>query len=90
MRRDAMFQQHVVGIEEDDIVAPARSKAIKTGRDLVAVDLPPNDLHGRARGSDLVQHTSAVIRRGIIDNDAFDIGIGLRKNGISRVFQVAA
>jgi hypothetical protein len=37
------------------------------------------------RGGDLVKNMRTVVRRRIIDNDAFDIRIGLGENGLDGV-----
>ena len=56
---------------------------------LAAVFGPADDLHMGVTRLDRLQHRAALVGRGIVDDDTFDIWIGLTEYGIDRGAQKA-
>ncbi len=60
-------------------------EAVQTRCKLVAIDFPADNFDGWMSGGDLIKNMWTVVRRRVIDNDAFDIRIGLGENGLDGV-----
>ena len=85
VRRNTMLQQSIVEIEKQNVIAMTGCETVQTRCKLVAINIPANNFDGGMHGGDLVEDTRTVVRRRVIDNDAFDIWIGLRENRLDSV-----
>ena len=87
---DATRQQQVVGIDEDDVGAPRRCQSVERGWRLPVVALPANDRNRAVFAPELVQDRGGLVGRSIVDEDALDIRIGLRRNRVEQRAQEPA
>ena len=78
---DAMGQQQIVAVDEDDIGAARGGQSVEGCRGLAAVARPPDDRRCAGFRLEIVQDRGTFVGRGIVDDDTFDVAIGLVAHG---------
>lgn len=81
---DAPWEEKIVGVEKNDIWPFRRGQSFQRRRGLTAVFGTADNLHTRIARLDRLQHGAAFVARGIVDDDTFDIWIGLTQYGLDR------
>src|ERR1700730_14273910 len=82
MGLDAIGKQKIIGVEKYDIRPGRCSKSLDRSPRLPAIVWAADNLHIGITRLDRTQHRAALVGRGIINNDTFDIWIGLTKYGV--------
>ena len=83
VRFDAFGKQKIVGVEKDHIRPGGRGKPLERGPCLAAIVRAADNLDTGVTRLDRTQHRAALVGGRIINDDTFDIWIGLTKYGVN-------
>jgi hypothetical protein len=89
MRLDERGKKKIVGVEKDDIFSGARREARSERGRLPKILFVQYYVYIRLVTTNAFEHGFAIVGRGVIDDDAFDMRIGLGEDGIDRFEQEA-
>src|SRR5580704_6288575 len=78
----AIGKQKIIGVEKYDIRAGRCSKPLDRSPRLPAIVRAADNPHIGITRLDRTQHRAALVGRGIVNDDTFDIWIGLTKDGV--------
>src|SRR5580693_2397652 len=82
MRLDAIGKQKIIGVEKYDIRSGRCGKPLERGPRLPAVVRAADNLHIGVTRLDRTQYRATLVGRSIVDDDTFDIWIGLAEYGV--------
>jgi len=90
VRPDGVREQDVVRVHENHISSGCGGQPVERSRRLAVVAGAPNDDRLRIAIGDRGQDTWAFVRGSIVDDDAFDVRIGLLEHAVNGLIEEAA